>query len=230
MRKAAVTDPTSTQTIQGSARPGAIALAEALATRICHDIAGMLGSMMGALELAQDDPAMADEALPVARDAADALGRRLRLLRAAWGGGTEPTDTQGLRRLAAGLTLGRRLTVALDDLPPGRSFSAAGTRVLLNMIMLGVESLGGDGVLRVREAPDGDIVMTITGPRAQWPAGFPLQLADPVEAYLATTVCGPRDLQGPFTAVIAHESGISLRLLHGAASEPAPPLLVTLSG
>ncbi len=44
-------------------------LAELLAIRLCHDLSGPLGTMMGALEMVADDPEMADEALPLAGEA-----------------------------------------------------------------------------------------------------------------------------------------------------------------
>ena len=61
-------------------RPAA-KLAEILAARLCHDLAGLTGSLGGALELAEEDA----EALSVARDSALALHARLTLLRAAFG-------------------------------------------------------------------------------------------------------------------------------------------------
>ena len=64
----------------------ALLLAEALATRMCHDLSGQLNALMGAVELIRDEPGSADEALLLASDAAAALGRRLRLLRVASGG------------------------------------------------------------------------------------------------------------------------------------------------
>ena len=58
-------------------------LAEILCARFCHDFSGVLGSLMGAIELARDEPQANAEALSVGADAALVLAKRLRLLRAA---------------------------------------------------------------------------------------------------------------------------------------------------
>ena len=209
--------------------PGlALALAETLAARLCHDLAGVVGTLMGALELAAEDPDLAAEALPVATEAAGTLGRRLQLLRAAWGAGEDAISADDLRALAVGLPAGRRVRVMLDELAPGRTFTPAASRLLLNLLLLGVECLHGDGTLLVVDGAGSELVITISGPRASWPVGFSLLLADSDAALRAAAKTSPRDLQGPMTALIAHESGLGLKMLVGATTETAPPLLLTL--
>ncbi len=207
----------------------ALALAETLAARLCHDLAGILGTMMGALELATDDPDFASEALPVATEAAGTLGRRLRLIRAAWSAGDEPLSADDIRELAIGLPVGRRVRVVLDEMAPGPSFAPSVARLLLNLLLLGVECLQGEGTLRVIGGADADLVITISGPRARWPVGFVHLLTDSNAALLAAAKASPRDLQGPLTALIAHDSGLVLKMLVGPATEPTPPLLLKLA-
>jgi histidine phosphotransferase ChpT len=160
------------------ARSLSLALAETLAGRLCHDLAGMVGTLMGAVELASEEPSMRDEALPMAVEAATALGDRLRLMRAAWGGEGFPMDGSDLRALATGLPRGRRVLVSLDGLAPTRNFPASTARLLLNLLILAVESLAGDGTVTLVDASDGRLVLSIDGPRAAWPSGFAGQLAD----------------------------------------------------
>jgi histidine phosphotransferase ChpT len=214
----------------------ALQFAEIMATRLCHDMAGMLGTVMGALELSESDLAMRDEALPVAYDGARQLGSRLRLLRVAWGGadpGESPGDASigmdAFLDLASGLPQSRRVAVRLDDLAAGCQFTPRAVRVLLNILILGVECLHGAGVLSMSGGRDGDILVMIDGPRAAWPTGFVAMLANPAAAMAQAT--GPdahRRMQAPLTALVARQAGIDVKMLLGADTDKAPPLLIDL--
>lgn len=78
----------------------ALRLAELLAARLCHELAGPIGALAGTLELAIEDADGAGFALALEQAAATAA--RLRLVRAAWGLPGEPLDVAGLRELLAG--------------------------------------------------------------------------------------------------------------------------------
>ena len=203
-----------------------LALAEALAGRLCHDLAGMVGTLMGAVELANEDLAMSDEALPMAAEAATMLGHRLRLMRAAWGSEGCTMDGQDLRALAAGLPPARRVRVALDGIRPERKFSAGSARILLNLLILAAESVSGEGIVTLDETTGNNFVLSISGPRAAWPAGFAGQLADPQLAWKAATTCGPRLLQAPLSALIAHQSGVRVSVLLGSDDQATAPLVI----
>lgn len=199
-------------------------LAESLAARLCHDLAGVLGTLMGALELASEDSAMREEAMPIALEAGTVLGQRLRLMRAAWGEGCA-MDGSDLRALSNGLPLGRRIRADLGGLSPGRQFSAAASRLVLNLLLLAAESLGGDGVLSLNEVPGGSFVLTIQGPHAAWPAGLIGQFADVAQARTAAAACGPRHLLGPLSALIAHTAGLRVSPLLGSGNAEMPLLI-----
>jgi len=62
----------------------ALRLAELLCARLCHDLGGLLGSLIGVLEIAREEHAES-ETLALAEETAIELGQRLKLLRAAWG-------------------------------------------------------------------------------------------------------------------------------------------------
>jgi len=203
-------------------------LATALATRLCHDLAGTLGSLMGALEMAKDDPDLHGEALSLAHDATSTLSARLRLTRIAWGALADPISTAELTDLAAGLPRGRRMRLHLDGLTSGRRFAPDAARLLLNLLMLALESLAGAGDLTISDTPNGDTVLTISGPRAAWPHDFARQLANADIALDAIADLDARSLQGPLTALIAHASGRHVSLLLSPQAEQPPPLLATL--
>ena len=145
-------------------------LAELLCARLCHDISGPLGSLMGATELAAEEAQDGGEAMAVAVDSAAALGRRLRLLRAAWGGEAGPLDVPAFQELAEGLSVGRRVSVDLSGLDPATAFAPAAARLALNALLLAAEGLAGNGRLAMGGAANADVLVTIEGPRASWPA------------------------------------------------------------
>ena len=145
-------------------------LAEALAARLCHDLAGLAGSVSGLLELSAEDPASAHDALLLARDVAAQLQARLQVMRAACCG-IEPCHSGnpagGLRRLAASLAT-ERLRIALDSVPAADSPPLG--RLLLNVILLGAEVLQGRGEIRLRGEPDGGLCAVLASARpVRWP-------------------------------------------------------------
>lgn len=181
----------------------ALGLAEAMAARLCHDLGGPLGGLAGALEVAMEDAGSREEALAIATEGAAALARRLRLLRAAWGGSCGPLDAPALARLAEGLP--PRVTPDLSGL--GRARLGEGlARLALNLLLLGAESLPRGGVLRLSTTPAG-LEATLDGPGGRWPAL--LSGPTPEDAWRDAS---PRTLQGPLTAMMARAAGLRLVL------------------
>jgi histidine phosphotransferase ChpT len=204
-------------------------LAELLAIRLCHDLSGPLGTLMGSLEMVNDDPEESGEALALAGEVATSLARRLRLFRAAWGGSIAAQSPADLEALAAGLPNAQRVAVDLGRLRAGSDIPPAAARLLLNVLLLAGESLPAGGSITVAGEPAGDIMVAIAGARAAWPAGLAAMLTSEDAAWAAVGrpgPDGPRLLQGPLTALLAHAAGIRLSMLQGGPSE-APPLLLS---
>ena len=216
-------------------QPGddALRLAELLAVRLCHDLSGPLGTLMGALELVAEDPATAAEALPLAGEVSTALGRRLRLLRAAWGGATGPLSFDEFAALADGIQL-RRGRLDLEGLDRTARFSSAAGRVALNALLLAAESMPGGGTASFSGDPASEILVTIAGPRAAWPPGFAASVGNPALARQALRAGddgqASRALQAPLTVLIAEAAGVRLSLLMAPTAEAAPPLLLNFTG
>ena len=158
-------------TNETSANP--LRLAELMAARLCHDLSGPVGPMAGMRELAQEDPSAAEEALTAARETTDSLVARIRLFRAAWGGDCGPMEIAAISALVANGTARKRVSLEMSGFtgpaPANAPLAPPMARLLLNVLMLGVESLPGGGTLACARQPDGDIVIRITGPRAAWP-------------------------------------------------------------
>ena len=202
----------------------ALRLSEALATRLCHDLSGPVNTLLGVADVVADDPAAAAEAVGLMADAGQAMARRLRLCRAAWGSAAA-LSADGFTSLTAGLAT-KRLTIDLDRLDRSADFSAPAARLCLNVALLAAESVPRGGLLAMQGHPAGNIIVQIDGPGAAWPAGFVGLLADPNQAW--AMLDDPARLQAPLTALLAQAAGLSMSLLMGATATPAPALLLRL--
>lgn len=201
--------------------PAALRIGELICARVCHDLGGLAGTLTGTLQLAQEELAQNEsapggggiEALALAREAADALVRRLRLLRAALGPVSDPLGAPGIAELATGL--GERLHVDVSGVRT-EPLAAEQARLALAMLLLGAEALPMGGNLRLETNTEGMVVVTAHGPRAAWPPSiaqsFGQSLADAVPN-------APRGLFAPFCGLLAGAAGMTL------AAEDAPPRL-----
>jgi hypothetical protein len=207
----------------------ALHLALLIAARLGHDLSGPLGGLGAALgEIGEDA-----EALPLARDAALVLRRRLQLFRAAWGGGPSPLGRASLRELAGGLPNAPRLHLDLDALADAPAFAPAAGQVLASALLLAAESLPRGGMLALAGSPSGAVLVTIDGPGAAWPTGLGAMLASAEAAWQATAAlsipAGLRALHGPVTALLARRAGAHAALLLAGRVESVPPLLLDFS-
>jgi histidine phosphotransferase ChpT len=208
-------------------------IAEMLCARLCHDLSGPLGALIGVLDVARDEQPDS-ETLALAEETAVELAQRLKLLRAAWGVEVEDMDVPRLSGFAESLLSSRRVRLDLAGLEPGATFPPPAARVVLNLLLLSAESLPGGGIVALSGSSMGGILITISGPRAAWPAGLGLWLADEAAAAEAIREASPRGLQGPLTALLAQGQGFRLSLLMPASPlgdpEMSPPLLLLLHG
>jgi len=204
---------------------GSLSLAELLCSRLCHDLSGLLGSLIGVLEIAREEQADS-ETLAVAEDTAIELTQRLKLLRAAWGQDSEPTDLAELRMFADGLFANRRLRLDLTGMAEDVAFPPGVGRLLLNVLLLAAESLPSGGIVALSGSPSDKVLVTIAGPRAAWPPRFGACLIDEPDAWEGAITA--RHLQAPLTALIARHHGFRLSMLMSVgAGDVLPPLLLS---
>lgn len=199
-----------------------IRITELTCARLCHDLSGLLGTVGGALELVTDDLAEVPGELALAAEAAQELSSRLRLYRAAWGGGEQDLSLTALLTLAEGLPRARSVAIETDALAPDAVIPAAVGRLLLNLMILGGDCLPRGGRIRLDGTPS-DLFLRILGPNAAWPSGFSACIADAEAAVSALTTA--RGMQMPLAALIAHAHGPRLSMLIGPAIAGAPPPL-----
>ena len=192
-----------------------LGLVEAAAHRVCHDLSGLVGTLIGTLELAEEEPDGA-EALAVAGEAARTLGGRLRLLRTAWGGTAgrlDPPEIAELLSHAAGYPRTRT-----DWSAVGRAqFSEPVSRLLLNLALVAAGSLPRGGVVRVSGAADGTLHIALEGLNGRWPAPW----VDAVARGKPPAVDDSRDVGLMLAWRFAEADGIGLSWEHGGVDQPA---------
>lgn len=177
------------------------ALADALAARLCHDLSGPAGTVAGMLELhdpARDPP---DGTLDLAREATGQLLRRLKLARAAWAGAAD-WEAGALAGLAA-LAATDRLHVRLDATSLALGRAPALGRLLLNVVLLGEETLGGRGAVAI-EAGEARALRAVLSPARAWPCLPPSDDA-------ALLPEEPGRFQAAFTLILARAAGMELQ-------------------
>jgi histidine phosphotransferase ChpT len=209
----------------------AFRLAELLCAHICHDLAGPVGALVGALEFVREQQPDSEEA-GLAEEAANDIAQRLKLMRAAWSRTSEDLDVPRLASLAAGLTATRKLQIVLGGLDHDLVFQPRAARIVLNLLLLGAESMPGGGTMTLSSTPRGGILVAIEGSRAGWPSGLATWLADEGSAWDAL-ISGARHVQGPLTALLARQQGLRLSIMMpagaGADANGCPPLLLDLA-
>jgi histidine phosphotransferase ChpT len=205
----------------------ALRLVELASARLCHDLAGPIGTLLGALEVLREDVPDNEEAT-LAEEAAIDLAERLKLLRAAWGRSVEELDASRLKATVAGLADKRKVRVELDALGSDLVFAAHAARIILNSVLLGLESLPGGGTLALSGNTNGSVLLTIAGARAAWPAGLASWLVDENAAWEAIG-SGERNFQGALTALLVRDYGFRLSMLmsgRAGGGDVAPPILL----
>lgn len=196
----------------------AFRLAELMASRLCHDLSGPLNGLGAGFGANGDAPSLAEEA-------SRTIIARLILLRAAWGEPGESLGRADFERLATGLPR-RRIRVDLSGLDEGAVFGSLASRFLLNVMLLCSESLPRGGTLTLQGNAARGVVAMIDGPNAAWPEGLTGMIVSPEPVLESLRELSPRNLQLPFTLLMAHATGQRLSLLLGASASATPPMLI----
>lgn len=160
-------------------------VAQLLCSRICHDLIGPVGAVGSGLELMAEDGDLADEAMALVTRSSGQASRLLAYYRVAFGlgGATGPRAVAEGRDLALALFENGR--VALDwpaEATGGAEgrVGAAGVKLLLNLVLLGADSLPRGGTVAVRAAAMEDgvgIAVTAAGREARLREGVAAAMA-----------------------------------------------------
>ena len=151
-------------------------LAAMLCSRLCHDLISPIGAVNNGLEVLseEDDEAMRAQALDLVSYSAGEAVRRLQFYRLAFGssgGGSASLALGEARKAAKGLLSSGRSTLDWPESAPGQesALSKTGLRLLLNLVLVGVEALARGGTISVRFKDMGgtpELVVTAEGDRA----------------------------------------------------------------
>jgi len=199
--------------VQTDIEGGAAELATTVATRICHDLAGLLSALSGTLELAADDP----EAAALAAETAATLIARVQLLRAAWGGGAGPLGGASIAGFAQGLPGIERLH--LDATGVEGELADVPARLALCLLLAAIPGMPRGGGVRFANAPRGGVQITLTGVGAAWPE----TMANCVASKAAWgDAFRPRALAAPLACLLAEQAGWRISL--AGATATATPL------
>lgn len=184
-------------------------LSAMMCARICHDLVSPIGALGTALEVLED-PANADmheDAMDLVKKSARQASGKLQFLRLAFGAGGSAPGVIGvdmLKTLTDGIYGDAKADIEWAAQIDALNKDTA--RVLLNLIMLGVQAVPRGGVVSIYLAQDMDMVelkLTCTGPKAR--------LAEAVTQTLSGKMPDDgfdgRTIQPFYTGVILRELG-----------------------
>ena len=144
-------------------------LAALLCARICHDLVSPVGALGTAIEILDDDnnADMHEDALELIKSSSRRAAAKLKFLRLAFGaGGSAPgiVGTEEITSLVSDMFADAKAALVFNFHADG--IDKAHTRVLLNLSMLGIQSVprGGEVVITTTQH---SISIVATGPRAK---------------------------------------------------------------
>jgi histidine phosphotransferase ChpT len=151
-------------------------LAAMLCSRLCHDLISPMGAVSNGIEVLseEDDEAMKVQALDLISYSAGEAVRRLQFYRLAFGssGGTSTSLALGdARKVSHGLLSSGRITLDWPETGLGQDgeLNRTALRLLLNLVLVGVEALARGGTIGVRFEGTGavaELIITAEGERA----------------------------------------------------------------
>ena len=121
--------------------------AELMASRLCHDLVGPLGAVRNGLELAADDPDMAEEAMELTTDSLGKLTATAQLFRMAYGTAGDSIDAVEAGRLLGDYLAKHKITLEWKVTPLG--LDEILPKLLINAAVLAMEALPRGGEIEV---------------------------------------------------------------------------------
>jgi histidine phosphotransferase ChpT len=173
-----------------------VRLSAFIASRICHDLVSPVSSVTNALDLLNEpgDAEMKAEVQSLLQEGADKAAARIEFLRYAFGSvGLNPgaADIHAAKRITEQFVKSHRPSVEWDIQTDHLSFSHA--RLMMNLVMLAIDTLPRGGVVsvRIRNETNG-MMMTLTckGDRAKLKEDSARAVAgsDPVDGWRAENI------------------------------------------
>ncbi|MCH9051780.1 MAG: hypothetical protein IIA72_11960 [Proteobacteria bacterium] len=182
---------------------------ELLCSRLCHDLIGPVTAINNGIELITEfGDEMRGEAMSLMADSAREGSRRLQFYRVAFGfGGDAPGGGVGLgdaRARALDLLADGRITLDWPEIgaPSDLGLPRGGVKLLLNLILVGVEALAGSGTVSVRlNDVSGGVTSTVTARSDK--AGLSDELLSALSGELPVEDLTPHTVQLYYTYMLA---------------------------
>lgn len=121
--------------------------AELMASRLCHDLVGPMGAVRNGLELAADDPDMAEEAMELTNESLAKLTATAQLFRMAYGAAGGALNPEEAGRLLKDYLSKHKITASWKVLPMG--LDPIMPKLLINAAILAMEALPRGGNIDV---------------------------------------------------------------------------------
>lgn len=194
---------------------------ELLSSKICHDLVSPVSAINNGVELIEDiGGTVIGEALKLIGDSAGHAARRLRLFRMAYGraGSEAALAVKEVKTVAEQYLAGGKTSLHWQEDSPSQSFAEQKgvLKVILNMLMVGEESLAYGGAMTLRA----DVSSGRDSCRLEV-VGRGAHLSPAAEAALAGTVpieeLTPRTIQAYVTGRFAEQFGCALAFEHKVA-------------
>jgi histidine phosphotransferase ChpT len=195
-------------------------VAQLLCSRLCHDLVGPAGAVNAGLELLQEDGTAVDALDLAARSGLQTTGR-LTFYRMAFGfGGGETVRLGEVRDLAAALVADGAVALdwPVDAAAEGSAIAKGAARLLLNLLLLGVDCLPRGGTLGVRIADLDEglgIAMTAAGEGARLRPELGAAMAPDADVDTLTA----RTVQGYYTGCLAADIGAAVEIGEDSAHQ-----------
>lgn len=185
---------------------------ELLASKICHDLVSPVSAINNGVELIEDiGGSVVEEAMKLIGDSGTTASHRLRLFRMAYGraGSEESIALKDVRQVAEHYLSGSKVSLAWPENLP--SADLAGHRgflkTLLNLVVLGEETLAYGGIITLRGFAEGKgVALEIAGRNAQLTA----QLQEALDGATAVENLSPRSIQAYVAGRFAAQFGLTL--------------------
>ena len=189
---------------------------ELLCSRLCHDLISPVMAINNGMELmAEDSGNMADDIRELLTMSAGAAAAKLQFYRIAYGLGGQSAAPVGLAeagRLTRGLVENGKISI---DWPENGEASSVeltreATKLLLNLVLLGIEALPRGGTVKVRVQTSGvpEIVVLVSGDNV----GLKEESAVAMSAEADCEALTARSVQGYFVNSLAHQLGTSTNI------------------
>ena len=189
-----------------------IRVLELLCSRLCHDLISPVSAINNGMELLADDPeGMGDDIRDLLASSGIEASRRLQFFRSAYGLGGDPNapiEIDFAANLTGEFAAGGKVNLKWADAASFPPLSRDSVKSLINLVVLGIESMPRGGDLTV--APDasaaGTVLVTGTGRGAR----IADDAAEVLSGATAVDALTPRSVHAYFTKTLVERAGGTL--------------------